>query len=92
MVDEGEEKGSIEENERELINNVFEFNDTTVSEVMTHRTDIYALNIDMNVNELIEELEEYRYSRIPVYEDTIDEIKGILYLKDLLKYVKVKEI
>ncbi len=90
MVDEGEEKGSIEENEKELINNVFEFNDTTVSEVMTHRTDIYALNIDMNVNELIEELEEYRYSRIPVYEDTIDEIRGILYLKDLLKYVKSK--
>ncbi len=91
MVDEGEEKGSIEENERELINNVFEFNDTTVSEIMTHRTDIYALNIDTNVNDLIEELEEYRYSRIPVYEDTIDEIRGILYLKDLLKYVKSKK-
>lgn len=90
MVDEGEEKGSIEENEKELINNVFEFNDTTVSEIMTHRTDIFALNIDMNVNELIEELEEYTYSRIPVYEETIDEIKGILYLKDLLKYVKTK--
>lgn len=90
MVDEGEEKGSIEENERELINNVFEFNDTTVSEVMTHRTEIYALSIDMNVNDLIEELDEYRYSRIPVYEETIDEIKGILYLKDLLKYVKSK--
>lgn len=90
MIDEGEEKGSIEENEKELINNVFEFNDTTVSEIMTHRTDIYALNIDTNVNDLIEELEEYRYSRIPVYEDNIDEIKGILYLKDLLKYVKSK--
>ena len=90
MVDEGEEKGSIEENERELINNVFEFNDTTVAEIMTHRTDMYALNIDMNVNDLIEELAEYRYSRIPVYDETIDEIKGILYLKDLLKYVKTK--
>lgn len=90
MVDEGEEKGSIEENERELINNVFEFNDTNASEIMTHRTDVYALSIDMNVNELIEELDEYRYSRIPVYEETIDEIKGILYLKDLLKYVKTK--
>lgn len=90
MVDEGEEKGSIEENEKELINNVFEFNDTTVSEIMTHRTDIYALNIDMNVAELVEELEEYTYSRIPVYEETIDEIKGVLYLKDLLKYVKTK--
>lgn len=91
MVDEGEEKGSIEENEKELINNVFEFNDTTVSEVMTHRTDIYALNIDISINDLIEELEEYTYSRIPVYEETIDEIKGILYLKDLLKYVKSKK-
>lgn len=90
MIDEGEEKGSIEQNERELINNVFEFNDITVSEIMTHRTDIFVLNIDMNVSELIEELEEYTYSRIPVYEDTIDEIKGILYLKDLLKYVKTK--
>ncbi len=90
MVDEGEEKGAIEENERELINNVFEFNDTIASEIMTHRTDIYALSIDMNVNDLIEELDEYRYSRIPVYNETIDEIKGILYLKDLLKYVKSK--
>lgn len=90
MVDEGEEKGAIEENERELINNVFEFNDTNASEIMTHRTDIYSLSIDMNVNELIDELDEYRYSRIPVYEETIDEIKGILYLKDLLKYVKSK--
>lgn len=88
MIDEGEQKGAIEENEKELINNVFEFNDTTVSEVMTHRTDIYALNIEMNINELIEQLEEYKYSRIPVYEGTIDEIKGILYLKDLLKYMK----
>ena len=91
MIDEGEEKGSIEENEKELINNVFEFNDTTVSEIMTHRTEIYALNIDMNVNELIGELDEYKYSRIPVYDETIDEIKGILYLKDLLKYVKSKK-
>lgn len=92
MVDEGEEKGSIEENEREFINNVFEFNDTTVSEVMTHRTDIYALNIDMNVNDLIEELDEYTYSRVPVYEGAIDEIKGVLYLKDLLRYVKSKKV
>ena len=92
LVDEGEEKGSIEENEKELINNVFEFNDTNVNEIMTHRTDIYALNIEMNVHELIEELEEYTYSRIPVYEETVDEIKGILYLKDLLKYVKSKKV
>lgn len=91
MVDEGEEKGSIQEEERNLINNVFEFNDITASEIMTHRTDIYAIEIEQNVNELIEELDEYKYSRIPVYEDTVDEIKGILYLKDLLKYVTYKK-
>lgn len=90
MVDEGEEKGSIEEEEKNLINNVFEFNDITVSEIMTHRTDIYAIDIDQNLNDLIEELDEYKYSRIPVYEESVDEIKGILYLKDLLKYLKNK--
>ncbi len=91
MVDEGEEKGSIEEEEKKLINNVFEFNDITVSEIMTHRTDIYAIDIEQNVNELVEELDEYKYSRVPVYEGTVDEIKGVLYLKDLLKYVKSKK-
>lgn len=91
MVDEGEEKGSIEEEEKNLINNVFEFNDITVSEIMTHRTDIYAIDINRNVNDLIEELDEYKYSRIPVYEENVDEIKGILYLKDLFKYLKNKK-
>ena len=90
MVDEGEEKGSIDEEEKNLINNVFEFDDITVSEIMTHRTDIYAIDMNRDVNELIEELYEYKYSRVPVYDETIDEIKGILYLKDLLKYVKGK--
>lgn len=91
MVDEGEEKGSIEEEEKNLINNVFEFNDITVSEIMTHRTDIYAIDINQSLNELMDELDEYKYSRIPVYEGTVDEIKGILYLKDLLKYAKSKK-
>lgn len=91
MVDEGEEKGSIQIEEKELINNVFEFNDITVSEIMTHRTDIYAVNIDQKVNDLLEELDEYKYSRVPVFEESIDEIKGILYLKDLLKYLKGNE-
>ena len=90
MIDEGEEKGSIQEDEKELINNVFEFNDITVLEIMTHRTDIYALEINSKVKDVIEELDEYKYSRIPVYEENIDDIKGILYLKDLLKYVKEK--
>lgn len=92
MVDQGEEKGTIKEEEKELINNVFEFNDITVSEIMRHRKDIFAVDINISSEELLQELseEEYRYSRIPVYDETIDEIKGILYVKDVLKNVNKK--
>ena len=92
MVDQGEESGTIKEDEKELINNVFEFNDITVSEIMRHRKDIFAVDINISTEELLEELskEEYRYSRIPVYDETIDEIKGILYVKDVLKNINKK--
>ena len=92
MVDQGEESGTIKEEEKELINNVFEFNDITVSEIMTHRKDIFAVDINISNEELLEELskEEYRYSRIPVYDETIDEIRGILYVKDVLKNINKK--
>ena len=91
MVDVGEEKGSIEEAEKELINNVFEFNDKIVSEVMIHRKDIYAIDIESDISDILKELDEYKYSRIPVYEETIDDIKGILFVKDLLKYLHAKK-
>lgn len=85
MVDVGEEKGSINTKEKRMINNVFEFNDKTVSEIMIPRTDIYALDINLSIGAVTRELEEdYRYSRIPVYEDSIDNIKGIVYVKDIL--------
>ena len=92
MVDQGEEKGTIEEDEKELINNVFEFNDITVSEVMTHRKDIFAVDINISSEELLNEIskEEYRFSRIPVYDETIDDIKGVLYVKDILKNINKK--
>ncbi len=92
MIDQGEEKGTIKEEEKELINNVFEFNDITVSEIMRHRKDIFAVDINISNEELLQELskEEYRYSRIPVYDETIDEVKGILYVKDVLKNINKK--
>ena len=92
MVNQGEEKGTIKEEEKELINNVFEFNDITVSEIMRHRKDIFAVDINISNEELLDELskEEYRYSRIPVYDETIDEVKGILYVKDVLKNINKK--
>ena len=92
MIDQGEESGNIKEEEKELINNVFEFNDITVSEIMRHRKDIFAVDINISNEELLRELsrEEYRYSRIPVYDETIDEVKGILYVKDVLKNINKK--
>ena len=91
MIDEGEEKGTIQQEEKEMIHNIFEFNDITVSEVMTHRIDVYAIEIDSDINDIIKELEDYKYSRIPVYEETIDNIKGVLFVKDLLKYLHGKK-
>ncbi|MBO5413839.1 MAG: HlyC/CorC family transporter [Clostridia bacterium] len=91
MVDVGEEKGSIEENEKELINNVFEFNDKVASEVMIHRKEIYAIDVKSDIEDILSDLKEYKYSRIPVYEDNIDNIVGMLYIKDLLAYVYLKK-
>lgn len=100
MVDVGEEKGSIDKEEREMINNVFEFNDKTASEIMVPRKEVYALDMNLSISKVLEEIsdnEDFRYSRIPVYDETIDEIKGIVYIKDILlstknKSVKVKNL
>ena len=91
MVDQGEEKGSIEETERELINNVFALNDIVASEIMVYRTDIYAIEANQNLYDILDEIDEYKYSRIPVYEHTIDDIIGILFLKDILKSVSARK-
>ena len=87
MVDAGEEKGVIEESQKEMINNIFEFDDLNASDVMTHRTDIVAVDINDSFDDVIRLATEEGYSRIPAYEDDIDDIKGIVYVKDLLKYV-----
>lgn len=91
MIDEGEEKGTIERGEKQLLNNVFEFNDIIVSEVMTPRTEMYAIDINNDINDSLDEIDEFKYSRIPVYEDNIDDIKGILFVKDILKPLKDKK-
>ena len=88
MIDEGEEKGTIERGEKQLLNNVFEFNDIIVSEIMTPRTDMYAIDINEDLKEQLDEIDEFKYSRIPVYDEDIDDIKGILFVKDILKPLK----
>ncbi|MEG1886640.1 MAG: hemolysin family protein [Oscillospiraceae bacterium] len=87
MVDAGEEKGVIEESQKEMINNIFEFDDIVAADVMTHRTDISAVDISDSIDDVIEMSIKEGYSRIPVYNEELDDIEGILYVKDLLKYV-----
>ena len=91
MIDEGEEKGTIERGEKMLLNNVFEFNDIIVSEIMTPRTEMFAIDINDNLEELLDKIDEFKYSRIPVYDEDIDDIKGILYVKDILKPLKERK-
>ena len=98
MVDVGEEKGTIETGEKEMINNIFEFNDRVVSEIMIPRTQVYALDMELTISEAIDELnEDTRYSRVPIYDENIDNVRGIVYLKDMLltqknKNTKLKNI
>ena len=87
MVDVGGEKGVIEESERDMIANIFDFGDTTASEIMTHRTEVVAAENTASLGELIELAIETGRSRIPVFEDDIDTILGVVYVKDLLRYV-----
>lgn len=85
LVDEDE--GELEVTQRELINNVFEFNDTTAGDIMTHRTDIAAVEENDDIIEVVKLSIERGFSRIPVYAEDLDNIKGIVYVKDLLKFV-----
>ena len=87
MVDAGQEKGVIEHTQKEMINNIFEFDDIDVSDVMTHRTDMACVAADDHINDVIQLSISKGYSRIPVYGDDLDNIIGIVYIKDLLKYI-----
>lgn len=78
MVDIGSESGAIEQDERAMIENIFEFNNTTASDVMVHRMDVVALHIEDTAEEILKTIRESGLSRFPVYRDDIDDIVGIL--------------
>ena len=90
MVDVGQEKGVIRRAEKEMINNIFEFDNTPVSQVMTHRTDITGIPVSLTLEEIAATLVDQQYSRIPVYKESIDCIVGILHVKDLIPYLYEK--
>lgn len=89
MLEAGRESGELKEEGKKMITGVFAFDDILAYEIMTPRTDVFAIDINDPADEYIDELMELRYSRIPVYEDDSDNIIGILYIKDYL--IKARE-
>lgn len=87
MVELGEEQGIINAAEREMIDGVMGFNTRVAEEIMTPRTEVFMVDINKDPSEYMDDLAEYRYSRIPVYDDDIDNIVGVIYLKDIFKVV-----
>ncbi len=87
MVDVGQERGVIEDIQKEMINNIFEFDDIAVTDIMTHRTDMVAVEDTDPLTDAISLSIEHGYSRIPVYHEDQDNIIGIIYIKDLLLYI-----
>ncbi len=93
VVDHGEEKGAILEYEKEFINNVLEFNDKGIEEVIIKKEDIFGINVNISFESLVKILSEegYKYSRIPVFDEEDKDIVGILYVKDILKNLHNKK-
>jgi putative hemolysin len=88
MIDVGKEKGTIQDSEKLMINNIFEFDNKTVSDIMTHRTNIVAIPMDYTLQETAKIVNLEKYTRFPVYEENIDHIVGVLHVKDLIQFVE----
>lgn len=85
LVDAGEQEGELEQEERKMIHSIFQLGDTLTREIMVPRIDMLALDANTSTLEAVDLLLESGYSRVPVYEETIDNIIGVLYAKDLLR-------
>ena len=100
MISAGEEEGIIEEEEKEMIDSIFEFGDKMVKEIMTPRVNIVAVEENKSIKEILKIIASEGYSRLPVYRENIDKIVGIVYIKDIIahqahaegKELKAKEI
>lgn len=92
MVNEGAKSGVFDKTEQELISSIFEFSGTTAREIMIPRTDMVALNINTPRENLVRVLTEQGYSRMPVYKDSLDNIIGIIYTKDLITLLEHRDV
>ncbi len=84
IVDVSHEEGVLEDDEKDMINNIFEFGDSTAREIMTPRTEIIAVSKAITYDDLIEMYRDEKISRLPVYNETIDDIIGVVYIKDII--------
>ena len=91
LVDIGEESGVIESDEHEMLKNVFDFGEQTAADCMTHRMDVTAIALDDSTEEILETIRESGLSRFPVYEDSIDDVVGVLATRDFLLNLQEKE-
>jgi CBS domain containing-hemolysin-like protein len=91
LLDQGKESGALDTTEHELIKNVFDFNERVVKNIMVPRTKISAVDLDTPPAEILEYIIKEGYSRIPVFEDTIDKIVGIIHAKDILPLLADKK-
>ena len=91
MVDVGKEKGVIDQIEKEMINNIFEFDNKLVSEIMTHRTDITGIPLSSALSGVLKLISIDQYTRFPVFEDDLDNIVGVLHIKDLIRFLGSNE-
>ncbi len=82
-----EKEGTIHESESNMIQSVFEFNDKIVKEILTPRVDVFALEQKANLDDAMDLIASKKFSKIPVYQDNIDNIKGVLYAKDIISYL-----
>lgn len=88
MVDVGNENGTIRESEKIMINNIFEFDNKTVSDIMMHRSNVVGIPVDASLSDVAQIVNTEKYTRFPVFEQHIDNIVGILHAKDLLTYIE----
>lgn len=91
MIDKGNKKGAIEGHIKNMVSGIFDFDDTIVCDIMTHRTEMTAIEDSENIDSAINLIIKSGFSRIPVYHEDLDNIIGIIYAKDLLKYVCSEE-
>lgn len=83
------EAGEISSIEKEMIENIFKFDDMKATEIMTHRTDVIGIDSDESLDHILELINEERFTRYPVYKDNIDNVIGIIHLRELLRYLSV---